>query len=271
MKIVLFIVLFFCWGTMFSQQVSGVVLNKSNNQPIEFVNIGIVDKNIGTVSNIDGRFSIVIDSASVINDTLLFSAIGYESKWIQISNLLSGDKPSVRLEKKSYEIAEVVVSPTKIKEKILGVKTKNKSISAGFDKNELGYELGILMKVKKRAILKQVNINIASCSYDSIHFRLNIYKVKENKSFENILIEPIYIEMPREKVAEEIEVDLRGKNINVESNFLITLEHIKNLGEGHLHFCAALANKTHYRKTSQGKWETVGIGVSISVLADVEK
>ncbi len=89
--------------------------------------------------------------------------------------------------------------------------------------------------------------------------------------FENILKEPIYIKIPKESIKDGIRINLRSKNILVDGDFLITMEHIKNLGEGHLHFCARFAKKTHYRKTSQGKWETAPVGISISILADVEK
>jgi hypothetical protein len=64
---------------------------------------------------------------------------------------------------------------------------------------------------------------------------------------------------------------LRSKDILTNGDFLITLEHIKDLGEGHLLFCAGLGTKTYFKKTSQGKWEAVPVGVSISVVADVEK
>ena len=72
-------------------------------------------------------------------------------------------------------------------------------------------------------------------------------------------------------VKDELQIDLQSKNIVVDGNFLVTLEHIKDLGKGYLHFCAGLADKTYYRKTSQGKWDTVPVGISLSVIADVEK
>ena len=127
------------------------------------------------------------------------------------------------------------------------------------------------MKVKKTAFIKKVNINISNCSYDTIFYRLNIYKANGKNDFENILREPIYIKLPKESVKDEIEIDLQEKNIVVDGNFLVSLEHVKNLGPGNLYFCAGLSNKTYFRKTSQGKWETAPVGISISVVADVEK
>ena len=100
---------------------------------------------------------------------------------------------------------------------------------------------------------------------------MNIYKVNKKLDFGNILTKPIYIKRSKESVRDEISIDLQSENILVKGDFLITLEHVKDLGEGFLHFCAGLTHKTYYRKTSQGVWQTAPVGISISVIADVEK
>ena len=78
--------------------------------------------------------------------------------------------------------------------------------------------------------------------------------------FENVLQKPIYISLPKEKVKELISINLKPYNIVVEGNFLITLEHVKDLDPGNLFFSVGLSKKTYYRKTSQGIWEKVPIG-----------
>lgn len=190
---------------------------------------------------------------------------------VKISDLRKSVDNEIFLKKRAYEIEEVVIKPRVFKHRTLGVTTKFKEVAAGFKDNLLGYECGILMKVKKTAIIKRVNINISNCSYDTIFYRLNIYKVQGEMSFENILREPIYLKMPKESIKNEIQIDLQSKNIVVEGDFLITLEHVKDLGNGSLYFCAGLTDKTYYRKTSQGSWQTAPVGISISVIADVEK
>lgn len=255
---------------MFGQQITGIVINADSKKPIEFANVGISGKNVGTVTDLNGRFKLLVDS-KYDNDTILFSIIGYKPLLIKTADLRKNINNEVFLKERAYEIAEVVIKPKIFKERTIGVTTHFKKIAAGFKDNLLGYECGILMKVKKTALIKKVNINISYCSYDTIFYRLNIYKVRGKMDFENILREPIYLKMPKESVKDEIQIDLQSKNIVVEGDFLITLEHIKDLGNGLLHFCAGLTDKTYYRKTSQGKWETVPIGISISVIADVEK
>lgn len=266
---IIFILVLAC-NFSYAQNITGRVLNKKNNLPVEYVNIGILGKNIGTVCDNKGYFTITIDS-KYDNDTLLFSCIGYNSYYVKVIEFKHKTTKNILLTEKIFELNEVIVKPKIFKQKTLGVTTRTKMAQAGFFENKLGYEAGILMNVKKTALLEQVIINIARCTYDTIFYRLNVYSVNEQKNFENILKQPIYFKLSKEQVKEKIIIDIKKENIIVTGDFLITLEHIRDLGHGGLYFCSSLINKTYYRKTSQGIWETASIGISISVKAQVEK
>jgi len=269
MRLTLLILLLNCY-TIFGQTIYGTVINEKSKLPVEYVNIGILGKNIGTVSDFNGKFNLSIDS-QYNEDSILFSCVGYLPFSIKVADLRKDSRTNINVKERVYIINEVIVRPKIFKQQVLGVTSRNKKISAGFKDNLLGYELGILMKSKKSAFIKKVDINISQCDYDTIFYRLNIYEAHEKNNFKNILSEPIYIKLSKQQVKDKIEIDLEPKNIVVHGNFLITLEHVKDLGEGRLYFCSGLSNKTYYRKTSQGKWETAPVGVSISVIADVEK
>ena len=255
---------------LFGQGISGIVINKKNKSAVEYVNIGIPGKGIGTVYDNNGKFDLAIDP-QFDNDTLLFSCVGYMPFSVKISDLRYPVNKNIALQERVYELSSVTIRPKNYKQKTLGVTAKSKKFSAGFKDNLLGYECGVLIKVRKSATIKRVNINISDCTFDSIFYRVNIYKVTGKMKFENILNTPIYLFLAKEKVSDEIHVDLQSRNIEVDGDFLVTLEHVKDLGEGHLYFCVGLMDKTYYRKTSQGEWKTVPVGVSISVDADVEK
>lgn len=269
MRLIILIFILNC-NLISGQNISGIVINEKSKLPIEYVNIGIAGKNIGTVSNVNGKYNLLIDS-QFDNDTLLFSCIGYLPFSIKIADLKKVDHKNVFLEEKVYEINEIIIRPKIFKQKILGVTTNSKRIQAGFKDNLLGYECGILMKVKKSAVIKSVNISVCECSYDTIFFRLNIYKVHGKINFENILSNPIYINLPKDKVKDKIVIDIQSQHIGVDGDFLVTLENVKDLGKGKLFFCAGLMDKTYYRKTSQGEWLTLPIGISLSIDAEVEK
>ncbi len=268
-RIFLALNLLFCAST-FSQSISGVVKDSDTFQPIAFANVGVRGGNTGTVTDINGEFSIHMNHENA-DDTLMISIIGYEPVRISVAEFNSAGPEVCYMKEKVYDLAEVIAKPIEYRERMLGVTTGFKKISAGFADNLLGYEMGILMKVKKSAKIKKVNLNIAHCTYDTIFYRINIYKVNGKMNFENLLHEPIYIEMPKSMVENEVQIDLQTKNIRVQGDFLVTLEHVKDLGEGQLLFCSGLLDKTFYRKTSQGTWETAPVSISISVLADVEK
>lgn len=257
-------------ANLMAQVHSGFITCKQTGQPVEYANIGIVGKNVGTVSNDKGYYSLQIDE-KYSNDSLLFTCIGYKPYSIKVSEFRKLQNHSISLDEKVTEIQTVVVLPKKYVLKKLGVTTRNKSFSAGFENNQLGYEMGIMMKVKKNAFIQKVNLNINQCTYDSLLYRLNIYKVNGEMDFENILTKPIYIKLPKRELNKTVTIDLTSYNIKVQGNFLVALEHIKDMGLGILHFSCSLTQRTYYRKTSQGAWDTAPIGVSISVDAKVEK
>ena len=269
-KVTLGIVFILTFSVLHGQnRIAGSVLNAESNLPVEYVNIGIVGKNIGTVSDKNGQFNLLIES-QYLNDSLLFSCIGYESCSVKISDIKEND--IIPLKEKPFLLNEVVVIPRIFKEQVFGIASKSGIGVAGFKNNNLGYECGLLMKNKKRTEIKSVKVNISSCAYDTIFYRLNIYEVKEKGNFENILTEPIYVIASKENVLNgSLQVDLTEQNIVVNGNFLVTLEHVRDLGNGGLWFPASLKQKTYYRKTSQGKWKTVPIGISLSAIANVEK
>jgi len=254
----------------FAQTFGGKVIDKKNNEPVQFVNIGIPGKNIGTTSDEKGQFTITVTDQND-DDVLLFSCIGYEPYSVKIKTLKEAASKDIFLTEKIVNLKEVVVKPKLFKEKTVGITTQTKTAEAGFEKNKLGYEMGVLMSVKKKAELERININIAECSYDSIFYRLNIYQMNENKEFVNILTHPIYIKRSKAQVADKITIDLSNENIEVSGDFLVSLEHIKDLGEGRLYLSCKLFNKTYFRETSQGSWQTVAIGVSISADVKIEQ
>ena len=266
-----FIILFLLSSNalLLGQQISGTVFEMNSDIPVEYANIGIVGKNVGTVSDQNGKYTLQINPEHY-DDTFKFSCIGYHSYSVKVSDLVKLNNGNVSLEKRSYVLTEVVVRPKNVKHKTLGI-TARGIAAACFQDSIRGGEIGVLMTNKNRAFVKEVNINIESCSYDTIFYRMNIYKVLGKMQFENILSNPVYVISTKEEVKDKITIDLRHLNLTVEGDFLVTFEHVKDLGYGRLCFYASLLNKSYLRKTSQGTWHTVLAGISISVDVDIER
>lgn len=104
MKKILLIIFTFIWNYSFSQ-LKSVVIDKETKNVIPYVNIWIEGKNVGTTSNQQGEFEIIIDSSAII----VFSAIGYETKRIQSDSITK----EVELRTSTISLAEVVVTASK--------------------------------------------------------------------------------------------------------------------------------------------------------------
>jgi len=94
--------------------IEGFVVDTKTSKPIPFANIGILNTEVGTLSNENGSFSISIP-AKYENYNLLFSSIGYDKKSFQINSIDKSSPFLVSLDELIIELDEVVVSSKKIK------------------------------------------------------------------------------------------------------------------------------------------------------------
>ena len=297
MKTLIFIFFLYCSNALlYGQVLSGSVVEMNSNIPVEYVNIGIVGKTIGTISDENGRYTFQI-SPEYHNDTLRFSCIGFHSYSVKISDFINMHNWIVNLEKREYELAEVVIRPRKVKEKTLGITANSLSSSwrtpfYPYEKTFLGWEMGMFMKSKKTSHIKEVNWNIAEFTYDTIVFRVHIYKVLEetkiehsNKAvytprtkYENILENSVLITCTKDAIKNIITVDLRHLNLVVEGDFLVTFEYVKISGNGEFRYHtknSPVFITRHFigssRWTGFPNWRVEwGPGPSIWVLVDVE-
>lgn len=239
---------------IFSQTQNGKILSSKTNIGIPFVNVGIIGKNIGTVSDEFGVFNIILDK-KYFNDSIRFSAIGYFSKTFIVSEFIDNSTKIVYLNPKIYEIGEAKVTIKKRKLIRLGIPIPTSNLCSGFFYNNLGEEMGINVDIKKPVRLTDINMNIAICTYDTVSYRLNIYKLDTNNVFKNILLKPIYITFSNENIADALTFDLSDYSIIIHGNTLITIELYKNLGEGKLLFRSkSNFSSTYFRNTSEGGW-----------------
>ncbi len=89
--------------------IKGTIFDKKEKLPLSFASVAILGKNIGTVANTKGEFIIRIPSQSV-NDSLVFSYIGYKRKYIPIDSINSNDL-KVELEEKPTPLKTVFIKP----------------------------------------------------------------------------------------------------------------------------------------------------------------
>jgi hypothetical protein len=246
--------IFFCPGLVFCQTYKGMVLTDETREGIGFVNVGIIGKNVGTVTDQLGNFVLFIDSR-YDNDSLRFSLIGYLPRSYLVRDFREDPVKEILLKRKLYDLNEVTVTYHRAKSIRLGVPVESDQLKSGFSDNELGSEMGIKLETNGKVRLEDINLNVATCTYDSVTYRLNIYQCQDKDKYVNILQKPIYLTFSKDKIKDAITLDLRKYSIIIEGNVLITLELYKDLGEGRLLFRTQFfTGTTYHRKTSEGSW-----------------
>ncbi|MEP6465012.1 MAG: carboxypeptidase-like regulatory domain-containing protein [Parafilimonas sp.] len=245
----------------------GKVIDAQTKQPIAYVNLGIPNKNIGTVSQVDGSFQI----AASLTDTIEVSMIGYESeKYLPVSHNNENSVAIIEMKSKTNTLQEVVITAKTLPVRTLGNTTTSHFFSIGLPLKFLGSEIGIVIKTSKRpALLKSFNFNISENHMDSAIFRFNIYSLKNGRPFENVLSNNILLHVGNQ--AGLYHIDLNKYKIVLKEDALISLEWIdggkSGTERGVLFLSAALLNSgTWHRTTSLGKWiKAKGLGVGFNV------
>ncbi|MFD0749999.1 carboxypeptidase-like regulatory domain-containing protein [Mucilaginibacter calamicampi] len=264
-----FLILILSISLAHAQKISGWVKDAKTGETLPYVNIGVIGRAVGTVSNDAGKYSITLNNNA--DDSLRFSMIGYKPQAYVIKELATrqGDL-NISLVPDVKQLGEVKVTNRKWKTGVLGNTTKSQSTSAGFHDNQLGHEIGIIIKTKRSPTwLKRFNASIVKNDLDSVIMRLNVYSVKDGMPDKNLLHDNIFVTVKKGQKA--IDVDLTPYNIMVEDKFFIGLEWIKTEPGHGLMFSAALffASPIISRETSQAAWEKLGIaGVGFNVTAE---
>ncbi len=250
-----------------AQQLNGIVHDAETRLTLSYVNIGVVGLGIGTVSDDKGKYTLEI--SKLPPDAIVrFSILGYESVELTTSQIRSNLSSTNVIDMRpiALDLPQITVNPKDYKARLVGNELLKPNFNAGFYYNDLGNELGTMIKIKaKPAFIDQINLHLAWCKYDTIFYRLNIYRVDNGEPVERIYSSLLIIDY-RDQQGKDIHVDISDSPILVEDDFLVSLELVKELGEGGLMFCAGLfRDKTWYRKTSQATWESANVGIGISV------
>ena len=211
---------------------NGKILDAKTHVPIPYVNIGILNKDQGTVSAYNGTFELEL-SKDHGSDTILISAIGYKSRIFPVQDFFDQkDNIQIKLEEEIRELSEIVITAKSFKSKVLGNRTKSKFLSTGFFYDQLGAEMSIRINVRKApTYVDAFNFNI---SYNrlsaNVLFRLNIYNMIRGKPFENILDQNIIIPINAKQTG-SISIDLKEYNIVLKDDVIVTLEWVGKEGD----------------------------------------
>jgi len=239
-------------------QITGSVIDAKSKRPLAYVNIGIKEKNIGTVSKVDGSFTISLPFEHQ-SDVLTFSMVGYHESNRSVKELMS-DKNVIELKEKSTQLDEVVITGEKLVEKKYGIKRRGAiHFTDGIFKKDDSFEIGQVIHLgNSLAQITSLNLHINSSRPDSATFRINFYRynVDENIPKERIIEKRI---LQRHPVKEGwLKFDLSNYNILLKGEVLASLEFIpetkKDVKQIFYEVKIGGSSKSYFRKTSLGRW-----------------
>ena len=248
----------------------GQVIDADTEEPLPYVNIGLVNKNIGTVTDEAGYFELEVHENGYAEATLRFSMIGFEPQDFTLQEYRGQKILTIPLKEKATALDEVVLTTkrNKYQTKILGNKTTSQLIYAAFTTNKLGNEMGFLVRGRKNPmILKKFNVSLVENDYGPIRFRLNFYDLKDGLPNETLLNENIIVETDIQSGI--VSKDLTPYEIVIDQDFFVAIEWIEDLGPGKLFFSGGFfGSPLIAREVSQGTWSKVGsasVGMNVEV------
>jgi len=246
--------------------IKGVIIS-DKNEPLDYVNIGIVGTSLGTVSDEEGQFQLFFNESVKGSDIVRFSSIGFESQNISVLDLKKENNLTITLATKTTQLEEVVVIPEFLNSKIKGNKNTDARMNVFYSiskkpNQNLGAEIGRKFKIKKKSRLKKVRFYIAQNNFDTVLFRINVYNIKKRKPGKNILSQNIIHEVVGKKSG-WIEVDLMPYQILTNRSVVVGVEwigHSKNGKSLTLPITIPSVGSVHfYKYGSQNKWKRFGL------------
>ncbi|TGN29219.1 alpha/beta fold hydrolase [Empedobacter tilapiae] len=231
----------------------------TNNLAIPYCSIGIKDSEIGAITDEKGNFSIEIPE-KIAKSHLIFDAAGYKEVSKSIEEIQQNSV--IILKEKEVSLTEVIVKSEKMKEKVIGQKTRPMlTFSKMFDENVPTIEQGNIFEIYPNTKLNTFNFHIIpSSKYEEITLKVNIYAVKNGLPTESLLDENIIY---KTSTTGWQKIDLtpykfRFKNVNQIAVTMQLVSFKKHNQEDFVFGISAkksLAKDLLFRYQSQGNWE----------------
>lgn len=253
--------------------IAATIVNAKTGDPVEFVNIGFIEKGIGTVSNSEGNFSLTFDKKVIgKNAALQISSIGFETKLIPFEKLgeLTSYLVKLDLHPSETDLGVVVVAATKRQFERLGSGSHSRS-EMGYwrNKDALGGELATRIEVRNRnSRIHDLRFNILENESDSLLVRVNIYDYHRNAPGKNLLNKNIYHMISKKKGMDTI--SLKDHNIIVHDDIIVSLELVQVYGDAiYLAISTTPYGGTAFRRDrSQDRWDSFrGVGLGFELLS----
>jgi hypothetical protein len=234
----------------FSQiEVIGKVISKNSGEPVAYANIGILNSNIGTISNSNGSFSLIVPQ-QYAEDTIIFSALGFQKNFFIVHQLSKNE--SIVLEENIIQLKTVTVEGSREKNRIFEL--GNPSVKGGVIETDTAYagrSVALLINNKGRmhqpnfefpAYLQSARIRIYRNNLSAFKFRVRIQNVDSSTGLPGADILQESIISQSEMRNGWLEFDFSRLNVIISAPFFLTFEQLldsddrKRIADGYREF-----------------------------------
>jgi hypothetical protein len=258
--------------------VRGRIIDEKGNA-VEYVQVGVPKRQIGTISSVDGHFEI-----SIPPDTLEFFHVSYKTA----SYPVTGDEDDVVIVLHEQELPPAVFIGGNTQEKYLihpGVKINERIGGADFYRpggGGKGAELGCIAKARKPFLIKDIQFTILDNHIPGCVASINVYRIEGNpETFVNVLHKPLYVNIIESDSRQDYSVQ-PDENILLEpGKYFVAIQIVATDDEAvhriletpeserhprALHMSTALYFKSSYeRYSAMGKMMKIPVNIGVAV------
>ncbi len=183
--------------------VRGRIVN-GQGEAVEYVQIGLPEHQIGTISTADGRFEIEVPC-----DTLQFFHVSYQPAFLPVTG--AADDVVVVLHEQELPPAVFIGGDTREKYLLRPGKSilKNMGVISTAIRSEhpSGRELGSVALARKPFLIKDILLTVRSNHIPGCMASINVYRIEgKEESFVNVLRRPIYFEIAVSDKAQALDI-----------------------------------------------------------------
>ncbi|MPM62785.1 hypothetical protein SDC9_109663 [bioreactor metagenome] len=194
----------FCSSIGAQQVFNGVVYEYGTNSVVPYAMIFAKGKDVGVVSDKNGKFSLVSDKIEAL-DSITITSLGYSKELIAVKDWKDGE--SIFIRTNPFQINEALVTANRTKNIKIGITGAGMKMlfvplfmKQELDKNDfIGREVGVALKVNRDCHVKKLNFFIALNKYDNVKLRALFYEMKDGRPGDLIVNKDIIFNVDIEK------------------------------------------------------------------------
>ena len=174
------------WAQEEPVRVKGRIINEQG-EAVEYVQVGLPKRHIGTISTVDGRFEL-----SIPPDTLEFFHVSYQPAKVPVT----GPAEDLVIVLRGQELPPAVFTGGNTKEKYLvrpGIQVSGTIDFSRADSGSKGVELGTLVHARKPFLIQHIQFTLRENQIPGCVAAIQVYRIEGNpETFVQVLHKPVY-------------------------------------------------------------------------------